>query len=1201
MLMLKRFLSLCTLFLFLPLLSPADPIEFVRNDGQWDHSFNYFANAGNGRIYLSEKAITYLLSAEGNSALVDRVHHGFDTTATLKFHTYRMNFEGAARPVIVGSKEQSWYYNYYLGNDASKWKSGIHPNLALDYKGLYPGIDLHLSSQNENLKYEFQIAPNANPALIKLKFEGADKMIIKNGNLIIQTSVGTVQELKPYAYQYAEGGQKQIACRYRLSKETITYELLDEYDHNKLLVIDPTVVFATFSGATADNWGFTATYDAQGNFYAGGLANPVDVPGSFPTTPGAFQTTFGGGFTDLSDLNTDHGSNYTSDITIMKFNATGTTKIYATYLGGSDNEQPHSLIVDGSQNLILAGRTYSTNFPVTAGSYDVTHNGKGDIIVTKFNAGGTALLASTYIGGTGEDGTNYDGRERVSGNLKHNYGDDARSEVLIDNANNVYVTASTKSTNFPVTSNAFQPSSGGAQDGVVFKFDPTLSSLIWSTYIGGSGDDAGYVLALDATQANLYVAGGTQSANFPTVGGGWRSTYQGGTADGYILKFTNSGSYPLTKSTFIGTTGYDQCFGVQVDFDNNVYAMGQTLGGTFPVTPGVYSNPNSSQFIIKLNANLSTNIYSTVFGSGTSTLTNISPVAFLVDTCQNVYISGWGGQLGFVDPVTAQPSYALTGTTFNMPLSTINPPTQSTTDGNDFYFFVLSKNGVSLLYSSYFGGTGPVSEHVDGGTSRFDRNGVIYQAICGGCGGSSNFPTTPGSWSVRNSSANCNLIAVKIAFNLGSVNAGANATPNAKGCPPFTVQFQNNSLNATNYTWDFNDGTAPSNLVAPQHTFTRVGTYRVKLTATNPNACKALDSTFLTIVVDSNRVKADFNYLVKDSCGPYTVAFTNTSLYSTTPGSQNFTQFTWIFGDGTTYNGVTPPLHNFPNGGSFTVKLVIKDSSACNSPDTVSKTFTLNGSSVAASFTTPDSLCEGATIIFSNTSQNARTSQWDFGDSTAVSTVNSPSHTYTKPGTYTIKLVVANPEACNKTDSVTRTLTILSKPKANFSSTPVIPVANTPIDFQNSSTNADRYRWDFGDGTYSTDTNPSHLYRKSGNYTVCLEAFNRGCRDIICRGVSADIVTGAELPTAFSPNGDGANDVFYVRGGAIESSSLKVFNRWGQLIFESVDAPPNDPKYGWDGTYQGKAQEVEVYGWVLTVTFTDGSTSLRKGNVTLLR
>jgi hypothetical protein len=186
---------------------------------------------------------------------------------------------------------------------------------------------------------------------------------------------------------------------------------------------------------------------------------------------------------------------------------------------------------------------------------------------------------------------------------------------------------------------------------------------------------------------------------------------------------------------------------VQVDKQNRVYAMGQTLGGSFPVTAGVYSNPGSSQFIIKLDSNLTSNIYSTVYGSGVSNVTNISPVAFRVDTCEQVYISGWGGPLA-----------GNGGNTVGMPV-TATTAVKPTTDGQDFYFMVLSKDANALLYGTFYGAN-TLGEHVDGGTSRFDRNGVVYQGICAGCGGSSAFPTTPGAWSNTNNSsvptANCN-------------------------------------------------------------------------------------------------------------------------------------------------------------------------------------------------------------------------------------------------------------------------------------------------------------------------------------------------------------------------------------------------------------------------------------------------------------
>jgi len=1158
------------------------PLEFIENRGQWDGPFRYKSITGKGDVYLAENCFTYLIGDPSNKDRVDAVKHGqVKGPEVLRFHAYRMYFDGAAKPVITQSKEQTWYYNYFFGNDSSRWKTGIHPALVLDYAGLYPGVNLHVSSENNNLKYDFIIQPGTSAEVIRLRYEGADKLTVKNGNLVIGTSVGEVQEMKPYAYQYTDGGRKEVACRYSLKKDIVTYDIIEEYDHAKPLIIDPTVVFCTFTGSTADNWGFTATYDNSGNFYAGGLVNGT----GYPYSNGAFQITYGGG-----DYVT--GSNYACDMGIIKFNPTGTTKIWATYLGGNSNEQPQSMMVDANNNLVIAGRTYSHNFPVTATAYDTSMNGNSDIVIIKLNTSATALIGSTYVGGSGNDCMNFDPSEYTYGNLKHNYGDDARSEVILDKLGNVYVTTSTSSTDFP-TVNATQDTLKGGQDAVIVKMNPTLTAMIWGTYLGGTSDDAGYVLTLDSAQTHLFVGGGTMSATgFPFTAGTYHGSYIGGT-DGYIARFLNSGSYTLEKCTAIGTTNYDQVYGLQMDMEDNLYAMGQSLGGAFPVVNVAYSNPNSTQFVIKMNKDLTTNIFSTVYGSGDPNHTNISPVAFLVDTCQNIYISGWGGNLG----ISQMPSSI--GTTTGMPVT--SNAAQSTTDGYDFYFIVLSKNVQSLLYGTFYGRyslTAGYGEHVDGGTSRFDKSGVVYEAICANCGGASGppFPTTPGVYAPIDGSPNCNEAALKIAFQLGAVDAKASVSPNAKGCPPFTVHFVDSSLNAISYAWHFGDGSAIDTNFAPSHTYFNSGVYHAYLSIYNPNACKTRDTAYLTIIVDTNSVKSDFTAIVTDSCNPFNIALTNTATYGSTPGASSFTKFIWYFGDGTSYNGFNPTSHSYSSAGSYTVQLVMIDTTACNSPDTMSKTVVINNPLVKAGIDVPDSVCLRSGLLFTSTSSNAASLLWKLGDD-STSAATSFSHTYMAPGTYTVTLIASNPATCNKVDSVTKTVRIKTLPTADFSYAPVIPVPNTPIQFTNLSKNADLYDWAFGDGKGSADVNPSHFYRKTGHYLVCLTARStEGCADTVCKYVDAEIYTAADIPTGFSPNGDGNNDVLYVRGGAIETMDLKIFNRWGQLIFESTDL-----ERGWDGTYQGKPQPMDAYAFVLNVTFVDGTSMQKKGNVTLLR
>ncbi|MEI8279994.1 MAG: hypothetical protein WCG87_09540, partial [Bacteroidota bacterium] len=449
------------------------PIEFIENRGQWDGPFRYKAMTGKSDIFLQNDGITYLIGDPSNDGRIDGYEHGqVMNPPVLKYHAYKMSFSGALMPEIVGSKEESSYFNYFLGKDPNRWKSGIHPFMEMDYKHLYKGIDMHISSQRGNMEYEFIVQPGTDVQQLKLQFNGADKLSIKDGSLIIATSVGDVQEMSPYAYQYINGNKVQVVCSYSLRGSQVSYSFPSGYDATQTLVIDPTVVFATFTGSTADNWGFTATYDEQGDFFAGGIAHG---PG-FPVSTGAFQINYAGG-------PGASGTQYGSDIAIIKYNPNGTNRIYATYIGGSMNERPHSMIVDAFNNLIIAGRTNSPDYPVTAGAYDVSLNGDYDILITKLNSTGTALLGSTYLGGSQADGVNFDSTEIIYGHLKHNYGDDARSEVIVDKEGQIYITGSTQSADFPTTSNAIQTSLQGNQDGIICKFDSTLSTLIWSTYI----------------------------------------------------------------------------------------------------------------------------------------------------------------------------------------------------------------------------------------------------------------------------------------------------------------------------------------------------------------------------------------------------------------------------------------------------------------------------------------------------------------------------------------------------------------------------------------------------------------------------------------------------------------------------------------------------------------------------------------------
>lgn len=1183
------FVILCCLTSIAPCYAQT-AVEFVENKGQWGDWFRYKAEARGDDVLLENDGFRFILADRNNSIRLDSFHHGLrKDNPTLRFHVYKVTFEGASQPSFTGQKPQRSYYNYFLGNDSTQWKSGIHPYYAVDYNGIYQNIDLHVSSEKGQVVYEFMVQPNAVTENIKLKFDGPDAMKIKKtGDLVISTSVGEVTELKPYAYQYINDVRTQVPCNYVLNENVLSFEFPEGYDHSKLLIIDPTIVFSTFTGSTADNWGFTATYDNSGNFYAGGLVNTIEYGGHFPVSPGAFQTTWGGGSTIVSG---GMVIAYAADISIIKYNSTGNNRLFATYLGGAGNEHVHSMIVDHAGNLVMAGRTLSNNFPITSTAYQTTNRGGWDMIVTSMNSSGTALVGSTYIGGSTDDCVNFDSTEYFYGELKHNYGDESRSEVQIDNSDNIYVTGCTNSTNFPTTSTAISSTLSGLQDGIVFKMNSSCSSLIWSTYLGGSGSDAGYVLAFDSLQQYVYVAGGTNSSNFPVTTGCWQTIAPGGGADGFVTKFLNSGTYSIQKSTYIGTTGYDQVYGIQIYPTNDVYIMGQSIGGLFPVTPGVYSNPNSSQFIMKIDRNLATDMISTVYGSGDPSFTNISPVAFLIDTCSNVYISGWGGNLGLTGTTT--------GTCAGMPTTT-----GAATDGADFYFLVLGPNMTTLRYATFYGrscSNAGYGEHVDGGTSRFDKSGIIYQAICANCGGntvplgcSGPFPTTSGAWSEMDSSAsNCNEAALKIAFEIGPVQANVTASPSTSGCAPLTVNFTNSSNNGLTFVWDFGDGSPIVTTYSATHTFTAAGTYTVTLSAQNSSACFVTDDTaYLVIVVDTNSLTPAFSYTIIDSCGPYSVSFTNSSHASSTLSPT----YTWYFGDGGTYTGNTPPIHNYSSAGIYTVTLVMTALNACNSPDTFTQVVNINSVNVSGSFTMPDTVCLGTPINPDVTTANGQTYSWTFGDGQSSASA-SPAVTYTAAGTYRVTFIVSNPQACNGADTISRSVTVIDAPTADFNFAPVIPVSNEPTTYTNLSANATRYSWDFGDGSTSTETNPVHQFNNTGTYNTCLTAYNASnCPAKACKKVSADVVPLIGVPSGFSPNGDGENDILYVRGAAIKTLDLKIYNRWGQLIFETTTK-----EKGWDGTYNGTPQPIDAYGYVLLATFIDGSAKTLKGNITLLR
>jgi gliding motility-associated-like protein len=835
---------------------------FVENKGQWHPNALYRLTLPNGAVFPENNGVTYVFY-KTDDVSTSEAHHNKSKNKPIEvihFHAYKMTLLNAKKTTPIASEKYKDYENFFIGNNPSKWASKALRYKRLTWKEVYPNIDYTMYVNKDNrLQYDFIVYPGGEAENIRLQYEGQDFIFVDNdGHLVIKTSVNIINELQPYAYQIINGKEIKIKCNFLIfNNKYVAFQFPDGYNHEHALIIDPVLVFSTYTGSLADNWGFTATFDDMSNAFSGGIVFNT----GYPTTLGSFQVNFAGGEPYSSTW-----YQFGCDIGIIKYSQDGTQRLWATYLGGTISEElPHSMVCNRSNDLIIMGITGSADFPTTSNAYDNTFNGGQnvvydnvirfswgtDIFVTRISSDGSQLLGSTFVGGSDNDGFNfrdYYSNFLMTGNpntLYYNYGDGARGEVICDPAGNIYVGSCTFSSDFPVTTGAFSTTYNGQQDGVLFKLNPDCSQLIWSTYFGGSNDDAIYSLDLD-NNGEIYFAGGTLSANIPTTGGVIQPINPGiGSVNGFIGHLSPNGS-TLLKSTYWGTTAYDQIYFIRVDKSRNIYVVGQTEApGNAYIINATYGTPNSGQFITKFPNNLSSPIWSTAFGTGIGR-PNISFTAFSVDYCNRVYVSGWGREWAG--------NWATIQGTKNMDV-TANAY-QNQTDGQDFYLMVLAEDASHIEYATFFGEINYPTcgysghDHVDGGTSRFDKRGNIYQSVCASCGGCNQFPTypNPGAWSNNNGNIgnNCNNALFKFSFALPLTIADFTAQSVCIGSP---VQFQNTSQLATNYFWNFGDGNT-STQANPIHIYNQPGVYNVTLIANNPTSCNVSDTITRQVVVE---------------------------------------------------------------------------------------------------------------------------------------------------------------------------------------------------------------------------------------------------------------------------------------------------------------------------------------------------------------
>ncbi len=1185
--------------------------DFTENKGQWDDNVLYKGVVADGAFYLTKtgfkivqyhaadlKAIretihSHKYSDEGGPIFIPKGSEPLNKDITepalpqtdgnmrYRAHAIEIKFLNAnAQIQTIPEKAIGGISNYFIGNDPSKWASDVKTYTVVTYKNVYPNIDIRFISAAGGLKYDFIVHPGGNPRDIELEIIGAENISLKKNQLHISSSVRTMIEDIPSSYVTdAQGQRKAVDCKYELNGSNRVKFKINHTDKQKTLVIDPSLVFSSFTGSAADQYGYTATPGYDGSLFSGGIAWG---PG-FPVSNGAFQSSFSNEI----------------DIAIFRFNSTGSQRMYATYIGGRSREYPHSLIADQAGNLFILGRTNSGDFPAT----QVGSGGGFDILAIKLNPNGSALIGSLKIGGSSDDGVNIADKFVASGTSIFNttyrfYGDDSRSEVILKSNGNVLITSQTQSQDFPIQGSTFQTSSGGRQDGIVAELDANCQSVVWSSYLGGSNNDASFVLTEHPLTGNIYIAGSTSSPDLPAPR---MNAYTADPADGFITVISPNGTNVI-RTKYFGTSRFDGIYGIQVDREGDIYIMGIAEGGYDKINAN-YDNAGSKQYVGKLDPDLNDWIFRTVFGSGSNNA-NISPVAFMVDRCQNMYVAGWGD--GEVN-TNISPAYQMAGT-FRMPFTA--DAIKSQTDNKDLYFIVIEKNANSLLYATFYGQNGGYTEHVDGGTSRFDSQGVIYMAVCANCMRDSypnvRFPTSVNAWSRVNGSSGCNLAAIKISFNYTGVAAGLAAYNERNvydtiGCAPFTVELRDTILLAKSYIWQFEEDGDTTHTTDSRitHTFSTPGTYRVRLIAIDTQSCNEYDTAYINIHVSDDRADVAFGFTRGDDCTRFEYTFTNNSVAPPGVPFQSNT-FLWNFGDGTTRiaSADEQVTHTYQREGNYRVSLMLIDDRYCNTeePEEIELRVTMN---VVAQFATSPGGCVPYTASFRNISMGGINFAWDFGDGN-TSTETSPTHTYNQVGFYTVTLTAWDEFTCNKVDQTQFTIEVSNGPVSNFTFTPLTPAANVLHTFYNESTGGHTYLWNFGDGNTRNlnNTQPfTYEYLQSGTYEVQLITLNAlGCADTATRTVTAIVEPAFDVPNAFTPGRNGENSIIKVRGYGILNMHWVIYNRWGQRVFET-----RNKDQGWDGTFNGKLQPMDVYTYTLELTLISGEQFRRTGDITLIR
>jgi hypothetical protein len=586
------------------------PLSFVENRGQRDNKICYYLNIKRGTINFTEEGITYMLLEKIPPSEVEKAPTAKENApgGGFKAMAFTLKPIGGNKDVEIVPKEKlPGKVNYLLGRDRTKWHTGIPTYREIVYQELYPGIDLKIYGTNNQMEYDFVVSPEADPAAIKMSFQGTEGLRIdEEGNLVIKTPICELTHLNPITYQEIDGKRVPVESGFKVTGKSFAFHVGD-YDKNHPLIIDPlTLSYSTYLGGGGTDSGEGIAVDGLGCAYVTGYTHSA-VPTPFPLEA-AYQGVLKG------DV----------DAFVTKFYPEGNTVAYSTYFGGIYSEYAYGIAVDSLGNAHIVGRTSGQDLPIAPtdpeSPYQADYGeGNCDAFVTKFNSEGSGLLYSTYLGGSGDD-----------------YG----RGIALDCLGNAYVAGYTDSSDFP-TANAYQPAyGGGSRDVFVTKIDPDGKGVTYSTYLGGGDRDYGFGVAVDSS-GNCYVTGYTKSVS-PT-GFPLSNPYQDvnkGNMDAFVTKLNPEGS-GLVYSTYLGGAENDAGFGVAIDSSGNCYLTGYTYSSIdFPLQNAYQEifggGTDNDAFVTKLNAEGNGLVYSTYLGGSDRDYGS----AIAVDSLGNAYVAG---------------------------------------------------------------------------------------------------------------------------------------------------------------------------------------------------------------------------------------------------------------------------------------------------------------------------------------------------------------------------------------------------------------------------------------------------------------------------------------------------------------------------------------------------------------------------------